>query len=344
MSEVIQQHQQDVAGVQSRIAARLEAEAKGEDPSQLPPGELSDTDEGAPDPKVESVDSDDGALSQDEDEGEYEEDIEDEESDEDDAPDDDEDPDSETWEKRYKDQQEFLTESRESLKAAEEQVTTMRQETAQRMGEITKAGFELEDRFAQVEEVSNMLLQGAAMKLQKANSINLAQVPQEQYQQAQAFVQQAQQEYQRAQAALQQAAQHRKQARDQRLQREVAVAQMDLSGEFPNFIQETYPALGKFAAQYGVNPEVFSSITDPGLIRIINKAMTLSAEPDTPTELVRKPKAKKHRSRNQPGKVTGTKARIRKADKAMHEAPDARGRQAAFMAKKRAALDGENRR
>lgn len=332
------------SSVQEKIRARLEAESGGDpDPDAAPTDGVEGADGVQGDPTVESVDGVDDDPLQDEldddesDDMEEEDDLDDDDTDEDDA-------DDATWEQRYKDQQALVQESRESVKAAEEEVQGMRKVQTERLENITRTRFELEDRLGESEKVANYFAQKATAQLQRARSINLSQVPQEQYQQAQAYVQNAEAEFQAAQRDLRNAVDMSKRAREEAIGRQAALTRDILAPEFPEFLEKTYPALAKFADENGVSQQAFSEITDPGLIRMMNKLMTLTAEPDTVTTLKKKPKAKRHRSRNLPGKQTGSKARERKADKALHSATSRDGRQAAFLEKKRAQLDRENRR
>jgi len=74
-----------------------------------------------------------------------------------------------------------------------------------------------------------------------------------------------------------------------------------------------------------VNPKVFQEIVDPGLIKIIHKAMQLSAEPDTiKTHKRKQPKSPRAKAtQSQPRTTDG---RYKKADAAYRKEKDPKRR------------------
>ena len=133
---------------------------------------------------------------------------------------------------------------------------------------MTSARFELEDRTKESEQIAQYWANKAQADVQRARSINYAQVPPEQISQAQQWQQQAEINYQQTQQALNHTIEQGKKLREDSLSREAAISRARLTREIPDFDQR-YPDICKFAVEQGVSPEVFRDIIDPGLIRTV---------------------------------------------------------------------------
>lgn len=190
----------------------------------------------------------------------------------DDTPEDDDEADEGGYKQRFKDTQAKLTETSQQLAA-------MREEQAESMAELTRTSYELQDRFAEQEQIAGFWMNIAQQDVQRLQQVNVQQLNQQQYAQWQQQSQAAFQRAQQLQQALQQTLAKSKEHRESSRQREAAIARAKLTRSIENF-DEAYPKLGQFAVSKGVNPQVFKEITDPGLIQIIHEAMQLQSQPD----------------------------------------------------------------
>jgi len=298
---------------EQRTTQRLEAEYAAKDGGNPPtPVEESDIQEDTPDLTAESEAVEDDAAATG--------DTSEEESDIDEDTPDEPELDEVTWEKRYKDSQIDIKESREAATQASEELSRIRSEESETYAQMTSARFELEDRTKESEQIAQYWANKAMADVQRARSINFANVPPEQIAQAQQWQQQAEINFQQTQQALNHTVEQGKKLREDSLSREAAISRAQLTREIPDF-DTVYPEIGKFAVDQGVNPQVFKDIVDPGLIRLINRAMTLSATPDI-IETTKQTKAKVPRSRtvqNQPRSLDG---RYKKVDEAFRKSTD----------------------
>lgn len=287
---------------EERLTARLEAEYAGKDAVEAveveePVEELDAT--GTPDNDAESEADDDGVLAED--------DTEEESSDLDEETPEQESEEYVVLEKRFKDTQAALHEKSEEL-------SKLRKEVSESIADITRTKFDLVDRTSESEQIARYWHDKALAQVQQARAINFAQVPPEQVAQAQQFIQNAEANYQQVSNELKQTMEQGKKLRDEAISREAAISRAQLTRDIPDF-DAVYPELGKFAVDSGVNPKVFQEIVDPGLIKLINKAMTLSREPDT-VETLKQTKAKVPRSRAVQEKARDAKGRFKKVDDA----------------------------
>ncbi len=270
---------------------------------------------------VESEASEDGALALDE--------TEQEESDQ-------EAPETEgeevvDWEKRYKDTQKHIEETNAEMRA-------LREEQAQAMGEVTQARYELADKFQEAEQAAQYWASQAMGDVQRLQSVNVQQLTQEQYGQWQQQMTAAQQRAQLFQQGFKQTQEQAKTARDEALRREATVARAQLERVIPDF-DAVYPEIGKYAVEQGVHPKVWRDITDPGLVRLLHKAMQDSKQPDIIKEVETKTKARKQEVRNL--QARDEQGRFRKLERDISSAPDARTRRQLMQERDRLRLEKE---
>ena len=222
-----------------------------------------------------------------------------EESDTDDGTPDDEESEEGGYEQRYKDTQAKLTET-------SQQLSDLKSEYSQSIGQITDARLELEEKLSTVGQQVEFWENVAQYDLQQLGQVNVQQLNQEQYAQWQQQVQAANARAAQVNAAREQYIQQAKAARDEALKREVTVSRSVLTRTIDNF-DEVYQEIGQFAVDNGVNPRVFHEITDPGLIRLLHKAMSDAKEPDAIEKVVTKTQAKKRPARSADGRFASSK-------------------------------------
>jgi hypothetical protein len=316
-----------------RTAQRLEAEYAGnEAPKGGQPVEASDLEE-TPDLTAESeADEDDASATGDttDDESDLEETPEEEPLDE------------VTWEKRYKDSQIDIQESREAASVAGEELSRIRSEESDTYAQMTSARFELDDRTKESEQVAQYWANMAQADVQRARSINFALVPPDQVAQAQQWQQQAEIKFQQTQQALNHTIEQGKKLRDDSLSREAAISRARLTREIPDF-DAAYPEIGKFAVDQGVNPQVFKDIVDPGLIRLLNRAMNMSATPDI-IETTKQTKAKAPKSRSTQDQPRSLDGKYKKVDAAFKKSRNPRERAALWEERANLRLAKERKR
>lgn len=187
------------------------------------------------------------------------------------------------FEQRYKDlQAEFTVRTQElsSLKA------TM----AEAQAEVTRTTFVLRDRYEEQEQMSAYLMRVAQTELQQLQQVNVQQLNQQQYANWQQAIQTAGQKAQGVTEAYKQIAAKAKELREGTRAREAAIARAALTLAIDDF-DSVYPDIGKFAVDYGVNPQVFKTTTDAGIIRMIHELMTLKSQPDAIKKLAPKKQA-----------------------------------------------------
>lgn len=299
--------------LQNNQAALEEEYGEGDNAGDVAVDEL-DTDNGIPGDSMESEDEDDGALSAD--------DTDDEESDtDDDGIPDDEELDGGDYEQRFKDTQAELTEKSQELAA-------VKADLAERIGEFTQAEFGMQDKMAEVEQTATFLHNMVNQELMQLQQVNVQQLSQEQYAQWQQAAQVAQSKSVKVNQALEYMKTQQAQAKESASNREVKVARAQLEASIDGF-QEQYPKIGEYAINAGVNPRVFKDITDPGLIKLLHKAMTVESAPDTIEKVVTKRKAKKQKTRTLRGR--DEKGRYSKADQAFKGAKTAGERKQAYL-------------
>lgn len=175
--------------------------------------------------------------------------------------------------KRFKDTQAALTEKSQELAA-------LREEQAESMAEITRRSYELQDAYAEQEEVAQFWASQAMQDLQRFQGVNIQQLTQEQYAGYQRDFAQARQKAEYHQQALNATKARAKAVRERAIQRAAAVSRASLVRAIPNF-DEAYTEIGRYAIQNGVSPDVFREITDPGLIRLIHRGMQADSQKDT---------------------------------------------------------------
>ena len=318
---------------QERTAQRLEAEYAGNTaPKGAKPVEASDLEE-TPDLTAESEVAEDDAVATDG--------TEEEESDLDETPEEEESEHTD-WEKRYKDSQIDIQESREAATQASEELSRVRSEESDTYAQMTSARFELEDRTKESEQIAQYWANKAQADVQRARSINYAQVPPEQISQAQQWQQQAEINYQQTQQALNHTIEQGKKLREDSLYREAAISRAQLTREIDDFDEVAYPAMAKFAVDNGVNPQVFKDIVDPGLIRLINRAMTLSATPDI-IETTKQNKAKAPKSRSTQDQPRSLDGKYKKVDQAFKKSRNPKERAALWEERAKMRLAKEKR-
>ena len=317
---------------QERTAQRLEAEYAGNTaPKGAKPVEASDLEE-TPDLTAESEVAEDDAVATDG--------TEEEESDLDETPEEEESEHTD-WEKRYKDSQIDIQESREAATQASEELSRVRSEESDTYAQMTSARFELEDRTKESEQIAQYWANKAQADVQRARSINYAQVPPEQISQAQQWQQQAEINYQQTQQALNHTIEQGKKLREDSLYREAAISRSRLTRDIPNF-DTVYPDIGKFAVEQGVNPQVFKDIVDPGLIRLINRAMNMSATPDI-IETTKQNKAKAPKSRSTQDQPRSLDGKYKKVDQAFKKSRNPKERAALWEERAKMRLAKEKR-
>ena len=312
-----------------RTAQRLEAEYSGDGNRPVEVSDVEDT----PDLTAESEDGDDGVLSA--------EDTDETESDVEDTPEEEE-SENIPWEQRYKDSQIDIQESREAAKVATEQLDSLRSEESEAMAEITGARFELQDLAQKNEQIAQHWANKAQMDVQRARSINFANIPPEQVAQAQQWQQNAEINYQRTQQELNQTIEQAGKARADALSREAAISRAKLTREIPNF-DEVYPELGKFAVSQGVNPKVFQELVDPGMIKLMHKLMTLSASPDT-IETLKTTTAKAPKSRSTQDQPRSLDGKYKRVDKAFKQSRNPKERAALWEERAKLRMAKERKR
>ncbi len=315
-----------------RTAQRLEAEYSGGAPKGNQPVEASDLEE-TPDLTAESEVSEDDALTTDG--------TEEEESDLDETPEEEESEHTD-WEKRYKDSQIDIQESREAASEAGDELSRVRAEESDTYAQMTSARFELEDRTKESEQIAQYWASKAQADVQRARSINFANVPPEQVAQAQQWQQQAEINYQQTMQSLNHTVEQGKKLRDESLSREAAVSRARLTRDIPDF-DTVYPDIGKFAVDQGVNPQVFKDIVDPGLIRLINRAMNLSATPDI-IETTKQTKAKAPKSRSTQDQPRSLDGKYKKVDQAFKKSRNPKERAALWEERANLRLAKERKR
>ena len=317
---------------QERTAQRLEAEYAGNTaPKGAKPVEASDLEE-TPDLTAESEVAEDDAVATDG--------TEEEESDLDETPEEEESEHTD-WEKRYKDSQIDIQESREAATQASEELSRVRSEESDTYAQMTSARYELEDRTKESEQIAQYWANKAQADVQRARSINYAQVPPEQISQAQQWQQQAEINYQQTQQALNHTIEQGKKLREDSLSREAAISRSRLTRDIPNF-DTVYPDIGKFAVEQGVNPQVFKDIVDPGLIRLINRAMNMSATPDI-IETTKQNKAKAPKSRSTQDQPRSLDGKYKKVDQAFKKSRNPKERAALWEERAKMRLAKEKR-
>ena len=318
---------------QERTAQRLEAEYAGNTaPKGAKPVEASDIQEDIPDLTAESEVAEDDAVATDG--------TEEEESDLDETPEEEESEHTD-WEKRYKDSQIDIQESREAATQASEELSRVRSEESDTYAQMTSARFELEDRTKESEQIAQYWANKAQADVQRARSINYAQVPPEQISQAQQWQQQAEINYQQTQQALNHTIEQGKKLREDSLSREAAISRSRLTRDIPDF-DTVYPDIGKFAVEQGVNPQVFKDIVDPGLIRLINRAMNMSATPDI-IETTKQNKAKAPKSRSTQDQPRSLDGKYKKVDQAFKKSRNPKERAALWEERAKMRLAKEKR-
>ena len=310
-----------------RTAQRLEAEYSGKDK----PVEASDV-EDTPDLTAESEVSEDDALTTDG--------TDEDESDLDETPEEDE-PEHTDWEKRYKDSQIDIQESREAASEAGDELSRIRAEESDTYAQMTSARYELDDRTKESEQVAQYWANMAQTEVQRARSINFAQVPPEQVAQAQQWQQQAEIKHQQMQQALKHTIEQGTKLREDSLSREAAISRARLTREIPDF-DTVYPDIGKFAVDQGVDPQVFKDIIDPGLIRLLNRAMNMSATPDI-VETTKQTKAKAPKSRSTQDQPRSQDGKYKKADAAFKKSRNPKERAVLWEERARLRLAKEKR-
>lgn len=298
-----------VQAAQADAQARLEAEMGGADDGVVVPGDELDQGDLAPGDLTESEAGDDGALASD---GTEEEDSDLGEE----APDDDE-TESTDWEKRYKDSQQHIEATSAERDQAVEEVQRVREESAAVFAEMTDARYQLTDQLTEVQQTAEFYNNLAQQEVMRARQINFAAIPAHQVAQAQQYRQAAEVKYQQTAQALEQAKANAARATSDALAREAQISRAQLTREMPDF-DTVYPQLGEFAISEGVNPKVFKDIVDPGLIRLINKAMKMTQTPDVIETVTKKPKAKTPKMRNADQLQRDTKGRFKQAEKRFH--------------------------
>jgi hypothetical protein len=232
----------------------------------------TDTDNGTPDDAGDlGAGDDDTPAVTDADEGE---------SDTDDSTPDETEAEEATYEKRYKDLQAEFTERTQEL-------SQLKTEMAESQAEVTRTAFELQDRYAEQEQMAGFLLNGARGELQRLQQVNVQALNQQQYAQWQQAIAAAGQKAQQVTQAFEQIKARAKQVRDNVRSREATIARATLTRSIDNF-DDAYPKIGQYAVSEGVNPQVFREITDPGLIKIIHKAMSLTSQPDVIKKVITK--------------------------------------------------------
>jgi len=232
----------------------------------------TDTDSGIPD--------DAGDLGAGDDDAPAVTDADDGESDTDDSTPDETDAEEATYEKRYKDLQAEFTERTQEL-------SHLKTEMAESQAEVTRATFELQDRYSEQEQVANFLMNQARGEFQQLQNVNVRQLNQQQYAQWQQAIAAAGQKAQQVTQTFEHIKARAKELRDGARSREAAIARAQLTHSIDNF-DEAYPKIGQYAVSEGVNPQVFKEITDPGLIKIIHKAMSLTSQPDVIKKVITK--------------------------------------------------------
>ena len=232
--------------------------------------------EGTPGDSVEDAE-DDGALAA---EGKDEDD-----SDTDDGTPDEDESSDDSFEQRYKDTQAALTEKSQEL-------ATLKEEMAQQAGQLTETGLELQERLNEVQQVAEFYAQIADQDVMMLRQQNVQAMSQEQYAQWQAGMNAAGQRSQMLKQRLDQVKAHNEKVREDSINRAAQIPRAQLVRSIDNF-DEAYPEIAKYAVQEGVNPTVFKEITDPGLIKIIHKAMSVDSAPDAIEEVVKKTQAKR---------------------------------------------------
>lgn len=319
---------------QERTAQRLEAEYSGNAaPKGVQPVEEPDLEEETPGLTAESEVSEDDALTTDG--------TDEEESDLDETPEEDE-PEHTDWEKRYKDSQIDIQESREAASESSEELSRIRAEESDTYAQMTSARYELDDRTKESEQIAQYWANMAQADVQRARSINFAQVPPEQISQAQQWQQQAEIKFQQTQQALKHTIEQGNRLRDESLSREAAISRARLTREIPDF-DSVYPEIGKFAVDQGVNPQVFKDIVDPGLIRLLNRAMSMSATPDI-IETTKQTKAKAPKSRSTQDQPRSLDGKYKKVDAAFKKSRNPKERAALWEERANLRLAKERKR
>jgi len=303
-----------------RNSARLEAEYAEKEP----PADELDTD-GIPNEDVESEAGDDGALAI--------TDNDDDDSDTDGIPDEEE-SDEGDYEQRFKDTQASLTETSQEL-------SELKTEYSERAGALTLAEFSVEDKLVEAEQVAGFWSNVAQQELQQLHQVQVQGLNQEQYANYQQALATAQQKAGYLNQALENTQKQSMAVKDENMRRVVAASKAELSTSIDNF-NEVYPDIGKFAVDSGVNPKVWQEITDPGLVKILYKAMQASAAPDAIETAVTKTKAKKQRTQNLRARDEG--GRYKQADKAFRTAKTPRDRKAAYLSREQSRMEREYRR
>jgi len=280
MSEVAEVAQSPKEQYLQANSARLEAEY-ADNAANVDPVEETDTDDGTPEDSMESEVDADGALATTEDD-EFE-------SDTDSTPDDDE-TEGGGYEQRFKDTQAALTEKSQEF-------SDLKTEYSDRVGALTQAEFDVNDKFGEAEQVATFWSNIAQQDLMQLQQVNVQQLNQQQYAQWQQQVGMATQKANQLNQALANTQQQTKKIKDEQMQRQVAVSRAELDRSIDNF-GEVYGDIGKYAIESGVDPKVWQDITDPGLVKILHKAMVASNQPDAIETVTTKTKAKKQQTRN----------------------------------------------
>ena len=225
-------------------------------------------------PAVRSdVDGISEAVEQDESQGLYAEEVNDQqdlegssEALDDESPSDEDQPLEESdhdWEKRYRDLQ---SETQSIMESRGE----MSQEHAEAMSETLRLRFDLEDQITEATKRAEYMRNVMSGNAQQYQNINWSQVPPDKVQEVQAQAQQAMMMSQQAEQAWNQISSQEREVRDQVKQREAAIAKTRLRRTIPNWSNDTYGEIRKFAADQGMPVENFNEITDPVLIEALH--------------------------------------------------------------------------
>ena len=236
------------------------------------------------------------------------------------------------WQKRYKDlQSEFtrLTQTREEFET----------EMAHGLTDVKRREYELQDKLTEAHTHAEILMNAMRGQANQYRQLNWQQVPADQLPQMKAaadaaFAQEAQ---------VNQALEHLQSQREQQykvsMEREAELARTRLSKTIPGWSNELYSEIGQYAQSRGLDPQLFSTITNPAVMEMFHDSMQYRSA-GSKAKTVNKRKASKPQAQNKPGQVRDVRGRVANAKANFEQNPNQRG---SFAAMKEAQLRMEKR-
>ena len=234
------------------------------------------------------------------------------------------------YEKRYKDLQAEYTRVMQSREEFESEMTDNLMATK-------RMQFELEDTLGTAARDAQLLSQALTGNAERFRTIDWSQVPADQVgtlqQQAQAaFTQEAQ-----AKQALEKITNQQQEQWKLRVEREAEITRTRLRRTIPNWSNELYGQLGKYAESRGLSPDLFNSITDAAVIEMIYDSFSMRTAGQK-AKTVSKRKSQKPAAQNKPVTQRDARGRFANAKANFEQNPNQRG---AFAAMKEAQLRAE---